>query len=83
MIEYAILIRNGNAEPYYLEKYNTFDSAKSALETIVEFEEKRLRPYFVDNDFFVNKYPPLLNAKYLCIVSREVTSYKNIMVFIY
>ena len=42
---------------------------------MIQIEEDRGRPYFVDNDFFNNKYPCNVNLKYYCIKEREVSDF--------
>ncbi len=76
MFEYSILIKNGNCQPYILQTYNNIESAKAALYNIVTLEEDRGRFFYVDNDFFYNKYP-LGNGKYICIKEREVSNWEN------
>lgn len=55
--------------------FNSIDSAKLKLYDIIATEEERGRPYFVDNDFYKNKYPCSLNANYYCIKERDVTDF--------
>lgn len=55
--------------------YNNILSAKQKLYEMIQLEEERGRPYFVDNDFFDNKYPCNLNLKYYCIKEREVSEF--------
>lgn len=76
--EYTILCIYGRGQPFYLRDYKTLESAKSALYEIILTEEKRKRVYYVDNDFFENKYQIGLQAqKYFCIQEREVTEWKK------
>lgn len=77
MKEYTILIKNGSAQPYMLESYRDIESAKKAIQNIIDFEEERHRMYFVDNDYFNNKYCLVGSLKYLCIYEREVTEYSK------
>lgn len=72
MKEYTIYCRHGNAKPYTLGVYKTFESAKLKLYDIVSLEIERKRPFFVDNDFFDNKYNLGSNLYYICIMEREV-----------
>jgi hypothetical protein len=66
--------------PYYLEKYNSIDEALVAVNNIVNGQIKRNQAYYVDNDFYHNEYPCLFgHCRYLCIVSREVTSYEKVV----
>ena len=43
---------------------------------MVSLEEERGRPYFVDNDFFDNKYNFSTKLKYFCLKVRDVTEFK-------
>ena len=72
MKEYTIYLRQGNAKSYTLETYKTIESAKIKLYDIVNLEVERKRPFFVDNDFFENKYNLGSNLFYMCILEREV-----------
>ena len=62
--EYSIYIRNGQGTPYILDIYNNLDSAKLKLYDMIQLEETRERPYYVDNDFFDNKYNIAVRLKY-------------------
>ncbi len=44
---------------------------------MIQLEEERQRPYFVDNDFYKNKYSMAGKLKYFCIKVREVTEWEN------
>lgn len=76
MKEYAIYIRNGQGCPYILDKFKTLESVKSTLYNMVQLEEERERPYFVDNDFFNNKYNISIKLKYFQIREREVSDWE-------
>lgn len=76
--EYGIYIRNGAGTPYINKEYPDVISAKRALEIMVNFEEERNRMYFVDNDFFENKYNYIgSGVKYMSIRVREVSEWKK------
>ncbi len=77
MKEYGIYIRQGEGKPYILQTFNDIDLAKIKLYEILYFEEQRKKPYFVDNDFFHNKYNIATRLKYYCIQEREVTEWKK------
>lgn len=77
MKEYCIYVRNGSAKPYYLKSFESFLEASRALTEIITLEEERQRPYYVDNDFFDNKYNNISNLKYLCIKEREVSEWSK------
>lgn len=55
--------------------YNNIDSAKAMLYQMIQLEEERRRPYFVDNDFYKNKYGLVSNVKYMRIKVREVSEW--------
>ena len=77
MKEYGIYIKNGNGTPYMIDFYKNIDSAKFAVFDIVSLEEERGRQYFVDNDFFYNKYKFAGNLKFICIKERDVSNWSN------
>ena len=77
MKEYGIYIRQGEGKPYILQTFNDIDLAKIKLYEMLCFEEQRQRSYFVDNDFFHNKYNIATKLKYYCIQEREVTEWKK------
>ena len=70
MKEYTIYHRHSTAKPYTMNTYKDIISAKADLYDIVSLEEERGRPYFVDNDFFNNKYAFCNDLYYLCILER-------------
>lgn len=55
--------------------YNTIDAAKLKLYDMISLEEERGRPYYVDNDFFENKYIHNFSGTYYCIKERDVTEF--------
>lgn len=78
MKEFSILVRQGSGTPYILQTYPDIISAKKAVENLVNFEEERNRMYFVDNDYFFNKYCNVSTSlKYICIRVREVTKWEK------
>ena len=76
MKEYGIYQRCKSGKPYMVLKFNSIMQCKVALYDMVQLEEERGRPYFVDNDFFDNKYVNSFNGMYYCIKVREVTDYE-------
>lgn len=56
MKEYCIYCQISSGKPFILETFDNIDVAKISLYNIVSLEEERGRPYYVDNDFFDNKY---------------------------
>lgn len=77
MKEYGIYIRQGRGRPYMIHIYDNINSAKLKLYEIIQLEEERQRFYYVDNDFYNNKYANVNNLKYLCIKERDVSDWKN------
>lgn len=77
MKEYGIYIRQGSGTPYMIHFFNNIDSAKLKLYEMIQLEEDRQRPYFVDNDFFDNKYNTSIKLKYFCIKERDVTDWQS------
>ena len=75
MKEYGIYIRCCGGKPYMLHVFDNIMQAKLKLYDMISTEEERGRPYFVDNDFFDNKYPCSVNLKYYCIQEREVSEF--------
>lgn len=58
-----------------LDKFKTIESAKAKLFEMVQLEEERDRPYFVDNDFWSNKYSIAIKLKYFQIREREISEW--------
>ena len=75
--EFCIYVRNGRGKPYMLSSYPTFREASNALNNIIDYEQERGRIFYVDNDFYDNKYPPNLSGKYFCILQRSITEWKK------
>ena len=77
MQEFCIYIRTRGGKPYILDTFNNISEAKLKLYEMISLEEERGRPYFVDNDFFNNKYSCNINLKYYCIKVREITNFEK------
>lgn len=77
MKEYGIYIRCKGGTPYLIHFFDNITDAKLKLYDMISLEEERGRPYFVDNDFFDNKYSCNLNLKYFCIKEREISEFKT------
>lgn len=77
MKEYTLYLRHGNAKPFMLSYYKTFEGAKADLMAKVQLEIERGRPFYVDNDFFDNKYNLGSNLYYMCIMERNVDEWKK------
>ena len=73
--EFCIYIKNGRGTPYTIGTYNSFREAFIALNNMLGLEQERGRFYYVDNDFYNNKYPPNMYGKYFCIMERNVTEW--------
>ena len=67
MFEYTLFYRHGTGKPYTMGSYSSLESAKADLFNRISLEEERGRFYYVDNDFFENKYPLSQNGLYICI----------------
>lgn len=77
MKEYGIYIRQGAGTPYMIHFFDNIDSAKLKVYEMILLEEERGRPYFVDNDYFENKYTLVSNLRYICIKERDVSNWSN------
>ena len=44
---------------------------------MISFEEERQKPYFLDNDFYDNKYNISTKLRYFCIKEGRVYMYSN------
>lgn len=75
--EFCIYVRNGQGKPYILSSYSSFREAFIALNNIIDYEKERGRIFYVDNDFYDNKYPLNLSGKYLCIMQRSITDWQK------
>lgn len=68
MLEFRIVIQNGNARPYSLSTYPTFEACYSQLVQLIHDKSTQVRhEYYVLNDFYNNTYPPFLG---------DITKYK-------
>ena len=77
MKEYCIYCIWNGGRPFILDTFNTLDMAKIKLYDMISLEEERQRPYFVDNDFFNNKYSCAGRLKYFCIKERNITEWEK------
>ena len=75
MKEYGIYTICKGGTPYMIHFFTDITSAKLKLYDMISLEEERRRPYFVDNDFYDNKYAYCSNLKYFCIKEREVSEF--------
>lgn len=74
--EYCIYCIYNRANPFILNTYSSFEEAKIKLYEIILQEEARNRIYYVDNDFFKNKYNPNVLGKYFCIKERCISEWE-------
>jgi len=75
--EYTILHIYSTAKAFTLHTFSNIDAAKIKLYDMIGLEEERNRVYYVDNDFFTNKYPPNVKGKYFCIKERQVSEWEK------
>lgn len=76
MKEYCIFERIGEGCPFYLQSYSNFNQAKQALMNIISDYDYKRKIYYIDNDFFENKYPLGINKQiYFQIQERDVTEW--------
>ena len=73
--EYCIYCRYNGGFPFILKTFNSFEAAKIKLLEMIELEEERERPYFVENNFFQNKYIGNIRGKHFSIKEREVSEW--------
>ncbi len=73
--EYCIYCIYNGGTPFILRTYNTFEAARIKLMEIIDLEEERNRPYFVENNFFENKYNGNIHGKHFAIKEREVSDW--------
>ena len=66
MKEYSIYQRHGSCSPFILHTYDN-----------IQTEDERRRPYFVDNDFYNNKYQLSNDLYYLKIIVRDVSDWAD------
>lgn len=78
MKEYCIYIKHGIACPFRTSPYSTYDLAKQALLNMISDFDYKGKIYYIDNDFYENKYPVGLQAcTYYQIQEREVFEWKK------
>lgn len=76
--EFAILKINNRGSPFILNTFDNIEKAKTELFTLINQDEKRNKIYYIDNDFFENKYTVGLNAqKYYRIIKRKITEWET------
>lgn len=75
MKEYCIYVKKGRCSPYIISSYTDIYATKEALYNMLSLYDIRKKLYFVDNDFFDNKYPEVIASDYYCIKERNVTDW--------
>ena len=77
MKEYCIYCIWNGGTPFISDTCKNLESAKLKLYNMISIEEERKRPYYVDNDFFPNKYTYVGRLKYFCIKERTVSEWEK------
>lgn len=77
MLEYTIFVTCGRCPSYSILSFDNIYECQNKLYDMVDLERERHRPYYVDNDFFNNEYPPTINGKIFCIKERDITEWKR------
>lgn len=78
MLEFRIVTQHGNARPFSLWTFNSFEACYCKLYEFIQDKKTHVSPeYYVINDFYDNEYPPFLNdiTKYK-IECREVENWE-------
>ena len=75
--EYSIYCIYNKGKPFILSVYKTFSDARNKLLEMIQLEEDRHRTYYVDNDFFENKYTLGSQEKYFSIIERTVSQWER------
>ena len=79
MKEYAIYCICNNGKPYFVKPYDNFFEARQSLGFMIEGCKKNRKPYYVDNDFFENEFPYMVDSgMYYSIYEREVTEWEKV-----
>lgn len=73
--EYCIYCIYNGGTPFILQTFKTFEAARIKLMEMINLEEERGRPYFVENNFFTNKYIANIPGKYFALKEREVSEW--------
>ncbi len=69
MKEYGIYIRQYSGTPYMIHIYDNITSAKLKLYEMIQLDEERQKPYFVDKSLLLEELFPLVKegTNYICI----------------
>ena len=77
MKEYRIVTQHGNAKPYSLWSFKTYEACYLKLMEIIQSKKSSIsNEYYVLNDFFENKYLPFGNITKYRIEVREITDWR-------
>lgn len=80
MKEYGIYRRNNGGFPFMLDIYKDIISVKLRINELVSNWEEKGYQYYIDNDFYNNKYSlSFNNCFYCCIKERDVSEWTNYM----
>lgn len=66
MKEYSLICSFGNRKPFILDTFYILDQAIAKIYVIIAIDSERNKTFYVDNDFFENKYPLSNRGRYLC-----------------
>lgn len=76
MLEFGIEVVHGKGSPYILDGYKSIYDARRALDNILLLYNTRRKTFFVNNDFYDNKFPNSINSDYYCIKQRYVSDWQ-------
>ena len=75
--EYTLYTRVGNAKPFLLNRYNSFEDVLSEISS----REKRYNRYnevfYIDNDFYSNHYNINAGGIYLKFLRRRINDWEE------
>lgn len=79
MKEFTVFYQIGNARMYHINIYNHVSLAKQTIKENIQshFECNRRITYYIDNDYYKNKYDNTAYY-YYCIKERSITKWKKV-----
>lgn len=78
MKEYGIYRRNFGGKPFMIDTYKDYISAKIRINELVTYWEENGYQFFIDNDYYENKYPLMLSNCFYCSIKvREVSEWQD------
>ena len=77
MKEYSLICSFGNRKPFILDTFYSLDQAIAKIYEITNMDSEKNKIFYVDNDFFENKYPLSNRGRYLCLKQREVSKWEK------